>query len=56
MCMQRASTAAVAIGSASGIRSWLRARGGAWLTPGRMRVVTVALLGVAVLAAGLWHG
>jgi hypothetical protein len=56
MCMQCAATAAVAVGSASGIRAWLRARGGAWLTAARMRVVTVALLGGAVLAAGLWHG
>lgn len=53
MCIQCAATATVAVGSASGIRAWLRLRGGAWLTPPRMRMITVALLTVAVIASGL---
>jgi hypothetical protein len=52
MCMQCMATASVAVGSASGIRAWIRHRGGSWLTPGRMRAVTVALLTLAVLASG----
>ena len=53
MCVQCAATAAVTVGTASGLRAWLRARRGAWLTPWRMRVATVALLSLAVLASGL---
>ena len=53
MCMQCMATASVAIGSASGIRVWLRNHGGAWLTPGRLRAATIALLALAVLVAGI---
>jgi hypothetical protein len=53
MCMQCMATATVAVGSASGLRAWLRFHGGAWLTPGRMRAITIALLTVAVLGAGV---
>ena len=53
MCMQCMATATVAVGSASGIRAWLRIHGGSWLTPGRMRAATVALLTLAVLGAGV---
>lgn len=56
MCMQCAATAAVAVGSASGIRAWLRARGGEWLTPGRLRVATLSLLALAVVGSGLGLG
>jgi hypothetical protein len=52
MCMQCAATAAVAVGSASGIRAWIRARG-EWATPARMRALTAGLVVVAVLVAGL---
>jgi hypothetical protein len=51
--MQCAATAAVAVGSASGLRAWVRARGGGWATPRRMRALTAALVVVAVLVAGL---
>jgi hypothetical protein len=54
--MQCAATAAAAVGSASGIRAWLRAHGGSWLTPGRMRAVTVGLLVLAVAVSGLGLG
>ena len=53
MCMQCAATAAVAVGSASGIRAWLQTHGGAWLTPKRMRAATIVLLTLAVLASGV---
>jgi hypothetical protein len=56
MCMQCAATAAAAVGSASGIRAWLRAHGGSSLTPGRMRAVTVGLLVLAVAVSGLGLG
>lgn len=52
MCMQCAATAAVAVGSASGLRAWVKAKQPAWLTPPRMRAVSAALVSVAVLAAG----
>jgi hypothetical protein len=53
MCMQCAATAAVAVGSASGIRAWIRARGERWATAARMRTLTAGLVVVAVLVAGL---
>jgi hypothetical protein len=53
MCMQCAATAAVAVGSASGIRAWLRARADRWATPPRMRALTAGLVVMAVLVAGL---
>jgi hypothetical protein len=53
MCMQCMATATVAVGSASGLRAWLRFHGGAWLTPPRMRAITIALLTLAVLGAGV---
>jgi hypothetical protein len=56
MCIQCAATATVAVGSASGIRAWLRARGGAWLTPGRMRAITAGLLTLAVIVSGIGLG
>jgi hypothetical protein len=56
MCMQCAATAAAAVGSASGIRAWLRGHGGAWLTPGRMRAITVGLLVAAVLVSAVGFG
>lgn len=56
MCMQCMATAATAVGSASGIRAWLRSRGGSWLTPPRMRFITVALLALAVIVSGVGLG
>lgn len=56
MCMQCAATAAVAVGSASGIRAWLRTRATAWMTPRRMRGATVGLLGLAVIVSGFGLG
>jgi hypothetical protein len=56
MCMQCVATASVTVGAASGARAWLRAKGGDWLTPGRMRAATIALLTLAVLGAGVGLG
>ena len=56
MCMQCAATAAVAVGSASGIRAWVGAHQPSWLGESRMRVLTVALIVLAVLAAGPING
>jgi hypothetical protein len=46
----------VTVGTAPGLRAWLRARRGAWLTPRRMRFATVALLSLPVLASGVALG
>jgi hypothetical protein len=53
MCMQCVATASVTVGAASGVRAWVKAKAGDWLTPSRMRAITIALLTVAVLAAGI---
>jgi hypothetical protein len=49
--MQCAATAATAVGSAAGIRAWLRGRGR--VGPGTMRALTAGLVVVAVVVAGL---
>jgi hypothetical protein len=46
--MLAASTAAA---GATGIRAWLAAKGFSWLTPRRLRAVTIGLIGVALIAA-----
>jgi hypothetical protein len=53
MCMQCVATASVTVGAASGVRAWVQAKAGDRLTPARMRAITVALLTLAVLGAGL---
>jgi hypothetical protein len=51
MCMQCMMTAMTATGTASGIRSWLQSREYSWLTPERMRRVTIALVAAALIAS-----
>jgi hypothetical protein len=51
--MQCMATAMTAVGAAGGFRSWLASRQPAWLTPRTMRMITAALLTVAVLASGV---
>jgi hypothetical protein len=46
------SHSGVAVGSASGLRAWVAAHGGGWLTQARLKALTVGLLVVAVLASG----
>jgi hypothetical protein len=53
MCMQCMATAATTVGAASGIRAWLAYKRPAWITDRRLRIVTVALLTLAVLAAAV---
>jgi hypothetical protein len=56
MCVQCMVNAAASVGAASGIRTWLGIRGFAWLTPRRMRAVTIALLTLAVVGASVSLG
>jgi hypothetical protein len=51
MCVQCMMGAMTAGAAASGTRSWLATRRWAWLTPERMRAVTVALLVAALVAS-----
>jgi hypothetical protein len=52
MCAQCMAAAATAGATATGLRAWLAIRGPAWMTARRLRLATVAILVVAVLAAG----
>jgi hypothetical protein len=53
MCMQCVAGAVAAGAAVSGSRVWLVARAGRWLTPRRRRALTVALIGVGLVGAGL---
>lgn len=53
MCMQCMSGAVAAGAAATGMRAWLVARSPAWLTAGRRRALTIALIAAGVLAAGI---
>jgi hypothetical protein len=44
------------VAAASGTRSWLARKRAQWLTPRRMRVITIGLFAAAVLAAGTLSG
>jgi len=46
------ATAMTAVGAASGIRSYLGTRRFSWLTPRRLKAITVVLAIGAVLASG----
>jgi hypothetical protein len=54
--MQCAATAATAVGTAAGLRAWIRGHAGAWLTEARLRGVTIALATGAVIASGVALG
>ncbi len=56
MCAQCMAAAATTVAGATGIRAWLATRRWAWLTPRRLRRMTVALLAIAVVAAGALAG
>jgi hypothetical protein len=51
MCAQCMATAMTAVGAASGTRAFLGSRRAAWLTPRRLRAITVGLAIMAVLAS-----
>jgi hypothetical protein len=54
--MQGMATAMVATSGATGLRAWLAAHRTTWLTPRRMRVVTVLLVVLGVLASSTQLG
>jgi hypothetical protein len=56
MCAQCMATAATATAAATGVRAWAAARSPAWLTPGRLRALTVTLIALAVTAAAIGSG
>ena len=53
MCAQCMATAATATAAATGVRAWAAARSPAWLTPRRLRALTLTLLTLAGLAAAV---
>ena len=53
MCLQCVTYAAASVGAAGGLRAWVAARQPSWITPRRLRILTAALLTVAVLVAGI---
>ena len=59
MCVQcavGATSAAAAVGGATGLRAWLAAKRFTWMTPGRMRAATIALLALAVIGSSVGVG
>jgi hypothetical protein len=48
--------AMTATASATGVRAWLAQRGWTWLTPRRLRFVTVGLLAAALLVSAVGFG
>jgi hypothetical protein len=57
MCAQCMSTAMAAVGTASGLRAFVAGRRFSWLTPRRMRALTLALaIGAVIASASLVSG
>jgi hypothetical protein len=56
MCVQCMFAAMGSVAAASGTRSWLARKKAEWLTPRRLRFITVGLFAMAVLAAGTLSG
>ena len=56
MCAQCMATATAAVGGASGLRAWLAAKGFQFLTPRRLRLLTIALGVGAVLVSATLSG
>jgi hypothetical protein len=53
MCAQCMAAAMTAGAAATGVRARLAARSPRWLTPPRLRAITVALIASGVIAAGV---
>jgi hypothetical protein len=51
MCMQCMFTAMTSTAVASGTRSWLQTRRYRWLSPQRMRRITIGLVAAALIAS-----
>jgi hypothetical protein len=56
MCMQCMASAMGAVGAASGTRAFIAGRHFSWLTPRRLRLLTIVLLTAAVLASATLVG
>jgi hypothetical protein len=56
MCAQCMATAATATAAVTGVRAWAAAASPAWLTGGRLRALTVALIAIALVAAAVGSG
>ena len=54
MCIQCMVTAATSVSAASGARAWIGNHLGGVLTPRRLRLITIAMFTLAVLASGLF--
>jgi hypothetical protein len=53
MCMQCMASAMTAVGAASGMRAFVASRHFSWLTPRRLRALTIVLLTVALLVSAM---
>jgi hypothetical protein len=51
VCMQCMLNAMAATAGASGARSWLGTRRFSWLTPARLKMITIALIAAALFAS-----
>jgi hypothetical protein len=51
MCMQCMASAMSAVGAASGTRAFIASRHFSWLTPRRLRALTIVLLAAALVAS-----
>jgi hypothetical protein len=51
MCVQCMMTAMTSTAAATGIRSWLHTRRYEWLSPERMRRITIGLVAAALIAS-----
>jgi hypothetical protein len=56
MCMQCMMTAMGATGSAAGIRSFIAAKHFSWVTPKRLKAITLALIVASLLVSALFVG
>jgi hypothetical protein len=52
-CAMGATSAAAAVGGATGLRAWLAAKRFSWMTPRRMRATTILLLALAVIGSSV---
>ena len=53
MCGQCVAGAAAATTAATGVRAWLAARGYTWMTPRRLRGLSVGLVASGIVAASV---
>jgi hypothetical protein len=51
MCMQCMASAMTAVGAASGTRAYIASRRFRWLTPGRLKAITIVLFAAAMIAS-----